>query len=163
MKDLQEAIEETLKPIFSYEIDICKKCGHNKESHYWNGGGFVEASGYDSCLVEGCGCTCLSEETETEVSVEQTPLNHYVEELTQLITSREQVIREEAAKEAIRDYQMNGYVYELPDMENSEDITILRQVFDNKRGGRRIYIQEVPLDQVTESASEYLAQQEENK
>lgn len=98
MKDLQEAIEETLKPIFSYEIDICKKCGHNKESHYWNGGGFVEASGYDSCLVEGCGCTCLSEETETEVSVEQTPLKHYVEELTQLITSREQEIREEAVR-----------------------------------------------------------------
>ena len=96
MKELQKAIEETLKPIFSYEIDICKKCGHNKESHYWNGGGFVGASGYDSCLVEGCGCTCLSEETETEVSVAQTPLKHYVEELTQLITSREQEIREEA-------------------------------------------------------------------
>jgi len=52
-----------------YEIYICADCGHTKEDHYWNGGGCLENSGYDSCRADNC--KCISENWKIEKQKEE--------------------------------------------------------------------------------------------
>jgi hypothetical protein len=51
---IDKQIDE-LNKRFGEESQMCE-CGHHKEFHYWNGGGRIENSGYDSCRAEGCKC-----------------------------------------------------------------------------------------------------------
>lgn len=56
-----ESVEEILKEFegkhkqyFAILSLDCKKCSHNKDAHYWNGGENQANSGYDSCRTCGC-------------------------------------------------------------------------------------------------------------
>jgi hypothetical protein len=64
LNDFLEEIEDVEEDKPEEEMLICRKCGHLADSHYWNGGGRVEASGYDSCRVDGCGCCDYDEKTD---------------------------------------------------------------------------------------------------
>ena len=59
--------EKDHKGYFAIESFDCKKCGHNKGSHYWNGGGNQDCSGYDTCHI--CGCIDYDEKEGFEVVV----------------------------------------------------------------------------------------------
>lgn len=46
VKDHQKKWEKELDKLYTEEFVVCSKCKHAKESHWWNGGGRVENSGY---------------------------------------------------------------------------------------------------------------------
>jgi len=64
MTDTKKILEEFDEKFGFYEIYICADCGHTKEDHYWNGGGYLENSGYDSCRADNC--KCISENWKIE-------------------------------------------------------------------------------------------------
>ena len=55
-KEIDKEWDKKFRDYFTDEWFICGKCGHPWESHYWNGGGRAEASGYDACHIDGCDC-----------------------------------------------------------------------------------------------------------
>jgi ssDNA-binding Zn-finger/Zn-ribbon topoisomerase 1 len=68
LEDNLEEFDKRFKDDFAIVSLRCNKCGHTKDSHYWNGGGFQECAGYDTCKVDGCGCVDYDENTDfTEV------------------------------------------------------------------------------------------------
>ena len=61
--------EKDHKGYFAIESFDCKKCGHTKESHWWNGGGDNACSGYDRCRVSECECIDYDEKEDFEVVI----------------------------------------------------------------------------------------------
>lgn len=49
-------LREKLEPYFTSTFEVCVLCRHHKSSHYWNGAGNPDQSGYDSCKLESCKC-----------------------------------------------------------------------------------------------------------
>ena len=103
-------IKEILSPIFTSEWVRCKKCGHSAESHYWNGGGRVEYSGYDSCLADGCKCVYDEKETEILPVVAEEALKGYIEELESYINSH-YIAKEKVAQFKCR--QISGFYKDM--------------------------------------------------
>ena len=63
-EEIFKRFEENHKDYFAkYSIDFIK-CHHTKDSHYWNGGGRVENSGYDTCRIDNCGCVDYDEHND---------------------------------------------------------------------------------------------------
>lgn len=62
-QDIKKQFEELHKQYFAILSIDCKKCGHNKNSHYWNGGGNQAQAGYDRCRVENCKCIDYDEDS----------------------------------------------------------------------------------------------------
>ena len=120
MKPLQNYIEEIEKQFdekFGFEeIQVCKKCGHNKESHYWNGGGIIEYSGYDACRVNGCNCKCLSEDYD----VKKIPAN---QEFKQFLSQSLHRIAEITAREIMPEPSSPPAFYETSSQKEKKVIT----------------------------------------
>jgi len=55
-REWEKEFDKKFKDCFVDEWFVCGECGHPWESHYWNGGGNMEASGYDACHVDECNC-----------------------------------------------------------------------------------------------------------
>lgn len=92
MKIEKEILEEFDKKYGYEEIEVCKKCGHSIQSHYWNGGGREEYSGYDACLIKGCDCKCLSDDYD----IKKYPANQEIKDfIFQAIQKYNQRIKEE--------------------------------------------------------------------
>jgi hypothetical protein len=56
-QEIEKEFDEKFSRYFAVSYLTCKKCGHIKESHCWDGSGRWEYSGYDKCREEGCDCT----------------------------------------------------------------------------------------------------------
>ena len=56
MNTTNERFDKQFKEYFAYWATICQLCKHFSMSHYWNGGGNPEYSGYDQCTVDDCEC-----------------------------------------------------------------------------------------------------------
>ena len=99
----REKIEKEFDERFGFdEIYVCKNCGHSKESHYWNGGGCIQNSGYDACLVKECGCSCLS----IECDIKKIPTNQEFKSfifstIDSILAEKAEEIKNE--KKAVRD------------------------------------------------------------
>jgi len=51
-QEIEKEFDEKLGGYFAIANLRCKKCGHLKGSHYWNGGGRWEYKGYDHAFRE---------------------------------------------------------------------------------------------------------------
>lgn len=77
MKNKEKEFEGKFKDYFCQKTMICKKCGHNKLSHYWNGGGDSRTAGWDRCREANCKCIEYDEKNPNDwvekiVSVDET-------------------------------------------------------------------------------------------
>lgn len=90
INSINKALERFEEKFGFYEIYVCSDCGHSKGEHYWNGGGRIEASGYDRC--RNGDCECISEKWKIRRVVEQN--NELKAFLTQELTTAVQEERE---------------------------------------------------------------------
>ena len=67
--DWEAEFERLHRQYFAILSLDCKRCGHNKDNHYWNGGGDSRNAGYDRCKAEDCKCIDYDEHADfVEVS-----------------------------------------------------------------------------------------------
>ena len=108
MKDWEKKWDKEFKDYFSSEYLVCGKCGHSKENHWWNGGGWIRASGYDACHVEGCKCG-YPENEKIVVTYDEKNIKRFKDFIRQLLKDfGEKVIGENEAEITIGDTEYDG-------------------------------------------------------
>ena len=95
----EEDFDGKFKHYFAEESLRCKKCGHTKENHYWNGGGNQENSGYDRCKNGDCKCIDYDEVNDFEVKIDK--YNDEYFKLKSFISSQISEAEKRGAKQAL--------------------------------------------------------------
>lgn len=106
MPKLPTELEKRLSELYKSEIIVCSKCKHSKESHWWNGSGRIENSGYDAC--HSCDCDCMGDEVIEEYIEDHKYMTDFI---AQALESQRKQIRSEV-EEVFDDFRSSGEVDE---------------------------------------------------
>lgn len=99
----EDKLRKNIEPFFTQEWYICSECGHPKESHYWNGGGNGEYSGYDACRAEGCKCKCLIDKNEIKKEIDNEGIEKFFINVNNLNNMNYNCFTLEELKEEVKD------------------------------------------------------------
>lgn len=117
-KQLDERLDEILKPRFDISVEICTECKHNAYSHYWNGGLRPDLhSGWDSCKADNCKCVGDYEGGDLKTEISEQYDTRELDEAKQDIKT---LISEEVDKARISELQ--GFVDKFDEYIDDYDI-----------------------------------------
>lgn len=109
--DSVEELEASLSKLSCFEIvgEICGNCGHNWYSHYWNGAGSAENSGWDSCRVSDCKCEWEDARQERTFTVDGQAVADVLAVVTPFVRQKEIEAQIEALQEVAQAYNKEPY------------------------------------------------------